>query len=362
MDRPFDGWPHVICSQQFSRSWLEDQLFPEARSMKLVVGQGGCDILKGVRAVSFFYQKSTRTAASFAMATDFLGGKVVYSTENAREFSGASVGEILPDTILVLNRFRPDVIFLRYDQEIGAEIAAGVSSVPIINAGDRHPADRPQSPYSGQHPTQAFLDLFTIQERFGRIDGIKIAVVGDLKNGRTVRSLAYLLGKFKGVEIYFVSPETARMRDDVTEYLNRHNVRFKELRDLRQIAPLVDVVYQTRTQNECGTQFDRNDHELGYFIVDLGVVNSMKKHSIVMHPLPRVDEITPDVDSDERAVYLTDQVDSGLFTRMALLKIILAPPRRRWFMRPLGPSFFSRRRPLLNRPVNLGQIKEVDQT
>lgn len=324
-DAKFDGWPHVIYAQQFTRTWLEKLLFVQARAMKAIVEQGGCDILKGKRAVMFFYQSSTRTAVSLATATDFLGAKVVFSTENAREFSSAAKGETLSDTIRVLNRFRPDVIFLRYDREIGAEIAAGISNVPIINAGDRQPADRPQSPFSGQHPTQAFLDVFTIQERFGHIDAIKIAMVGDLINGRTVRSLSYLLGKFKGVEIHFVSPDNAKMRNDVNRYLDEHKVRFTESRDLRQIAPLVDVIYQTRTQKECGTSFDRNDHNLGYFIVNQGILDLMKKDAIIMHPLPRVDEITPDVDQDSRAVYLTDQIDSGLYTRMALLKMILAP-------------------------------------
>jgi len=321
-------WPHVIYSQQakFSRNWLEKKLFPQAREMKKVVARRGSNVLRGKRAVSFFYQKSTRTRASFEMAMDYLGGRVVFSTENAREFSGASVGEILPDTIKVLNRYGPDVIFLRYDREIGAEIAAGVSQIPIINAGDRQPVDRPPSPFSGQHPTQAFLDVFTIQERLGGIDGITIAMVGDLINGRTVRSLSYLLGKFKEVMIYYISPKNARMRPDVKDYLNRHGLAWREGTDLRDVAGQIDVLYQTRTQKECGTNIDRSDHRLGYFVVDKTIVKMMRKNSIIMHPLPRVDEIVAgEVDDDPRAVYLTDQIDSGLFTRMALLKMILAP-------------------------------------
>lgn len=325
---PNVGWPHVIYSQQekFSRQWLENDLFPESREMKKIVDSGGCDILHGKRAVSFFYQKSTRTRCSFEFAMDYLGGRTVFSTENAREFSGASVGEILSDTIKVLNRYRPDVIFLRYDREIGAEIAAGASIVPIINAGDRQPVDKPISPYSGQHPTQAFLDIFTIQERLGGIDGISIAMVGDLLNGRTVRSLSYLLGKFQGITIYFVSPKNACMRDDVKDYLKRCEVRFYEETDLREVADLVDVVYQTRTQKECGSVLDRTDKSVGYYIVDGNILDIMKKNSIIMHPLPREGEITPEVDEDIRSVYLTDQVDGGLYTRMALLKMILDPP------------------------------------
>jgi len=265
---------------------------------------------------------------SFEMAMDYLGGKVVFSTENAREFSGASVGETLPHTIKVVNRYRPNVIFLRYDREIGAEIAAGISSAIIINAGDRHPKNgEPQSPYSGQHPTQAFLDVFTIQEKLGHIDGISVAMVGDLKNGRTARSLAYLLAKFDGVSIHFVSPPLQRMKSDVLDYLRQKNVNFTENNDLgtvlRDACP--DVVYMLRTQREQGSDvYDLADK----CVLDVAKAKLAKKSAIFMHPLPidgRVQEIRPEVEDDPRSVFLTDQVDSGLFTRMALLKMGLAP-------------------------------------
>ncbi len=314
-DVKFDGWPHIVDTRQFSRKWLEDCLFPLAREMKSVVAHGGCDILKRKRMVCLFYQPSTRTRASFEFAMDYLGGRTVFSTENAREFSSAQKGETLRDTILVLGRYRPDAIVLRYDREIGAEIAAEVSRVPILNAGDRNP---------GQHPTQGVLDVFTIQERLGRIDGLNIAIVGDLK-GRVVRSDAYLFGKFKVGTIYFVSPACARMGDDVKQYLHKHDVRFVETNDLREVAPKVDVIIQTRTQKECGANFDRNDHDLGYFVVDEEITGLMQKDAIIAHPLPREDEIAVAVDQDPRAVYLTEQIDAGLCSRMALLKVTLAP-------------------------------------
>ncbi len=328
METQFE-WPHVICCQQekFSRQWLEEELFPEARLMRDVHARGGSNILQGKRAVSLFYQQSTRTAGSLALAMDFLGGRVAFATENAREFSSAAKGESLEDAIRVWNRYRPDVIFLRYDHEIGAELAAKVSIVPIINAGDRHPEEgEPMSDFSGQHPTQAFLDLFTIQERRGRIDGLKIAMVGDLKNGRTVRSLCYLLGKFDNIKIYFVAPECAQMKCDVRSYLSRHNVQFGESYDLRDVAPVVDVVYQTRTQKECNSHFRRSRSGIGeFFLVDGTVTSKMRKDAIIMHPFPREDEISREVDSDPRAFYLTQQIDNGLYTRMALLKMMLAP-------------------------------------
>jgi len=313
MSKQFDGWPHIIESQQFSREWLEKEFLPLTDEMKIVFENRGCEILRGMRMVSSFYQPSTRTSMSFAMAMDYLGGRVVHSSENAGDFSSAKKGESFRDAIKVINRYRPDVIVIRYNKDIGAKFAAEVSKVPIINAGDREP---------GQHPTQALLDWRTIFKRRGAIDGLKIAMVGDLIKGRTVRSLSYLLGKFNDVEIDYVSPPNTRMMDDVKEYLTRHSVKFNELTDLREVAPLVDVIYQTRAQTEEGTLLDMS---AGYFIVDRTILDLMKKEAIIMHPLPRRDEITPEVDDDPRAVYLTEQIDSGLFTRMALLKMILAP-------------------------------------
>jgi aspartate carbamoyltransferase catalytic subunit len=304
---------HIIEAQQFSREWLERVLFPLTDEMREVFEARGSQALNGKRMVSFFYEPSTRTRASFEMAMDYLGGRVVFSTENAREFSSAKKGETIRDTIRVLNRYRPDVIVLRYDQEGGAKIAAEVSSVPIINAGDGE----------GQHPTQALLDLYTIYKKLGRIDGISIAMVGDLLKGRTVRSLSYLLGKFNGVKIYFVSPKSSRIREDVKDYLRKHNVWFDETTDLRAVAHLVDVNYQTRTQIERGAVIDRSDHSQGYFVIDGEIAGTMKPEAIIMHPLPRNEEITLEVDDDYRAVYLTDQIDSGLLSKMGILKLLL---------------------------------------
>ncbi len=259
MNYKFDVYPHVWRAQQFSRVWLEKCFFPMIDRMKTIVDEGGCDILRGKRMVSLFYEPSTRTRASHQIAFDYLNGRTVFSTENAREFSSGAKGESLEHTIKVLNRYRPDVIVLRYDRKIGAELAVSVSKAAIINAGDRNP---------GHHPTQALLDIRTIKKCLGRVDGISIAMVGDLKNGRTVRSLSYLFGKFKNVSISFVSPKKSQMKNDVKLYLEKNKVRFSEVTDLRKLAGSVDVIYQTRTQKECGASIDRNNYKLGYFIVD----------------------------------------------------------------------------------------------
>ena len=307
----FEGWPHVVESQQFSRKWLEDDFFKLTRRMERISKSQCTDSLRGKRMISLFYQSSTRTRASFEIAMRLLGGEVIFSTENAREFSSAVKGESLRHTIQVLNRYNPDVIILRYDQEGGARIARDVSGVPVINAGDG----------AGQHPTQALLDIYTIRKKLGRLDNINVAMIGDLAKGRTVRSLAYLLAKFKDVTIYFVSPDSARMKNDIKDYLGKKGVRFFELDQFQSIAQKIDVWYSTRTQTEHGSEFDRSD-----LIIDRSVVRLMREDAIIMHPLPiddRVKEIAPEVEIDPRSVFLNDQVDSGLFTRMALLQTIL---------------------------------------
>lgn len=308
---------HIIEAQQFDRDFLEKEFFPLAKEMEKVVKEGGSNILSGKRMITLFYEPSTRTRISFEIAMDMLGGKVVFSTENARQFSSAAKGETLEDTIRILNGFRPDVIVLRYDEEGGAKRATDVSQAPIINAGDG----------TGQHPTQALLDIYTVQKEIGKIAGTSIAMVGDLARGRTVRSLSYLYAKFPGVKIYFVSPGVAKMRGDIKDYLKKHQVWFEEGNDLREVAPKVEVIYQTRTQKERDTLLDEihlpPDEKIGSFcLVNQEVLDLMKKEAIVMHPLPRVDEIAREVDKDPRAAYFR-QAENGLYIRMALLKMIL---------------------------------------
>lgn len=309
-DKCFYGLPNVIDARQFDPE-LMAEIFAEARRQELVVARGGSNILHGKIIILAFYEPSTRTRFSFESAHVKQGGTVLHS-ESAGQFSSAAKGESLPDTIRTLCGCKPDAIVIRHYDDDAAATAVRFSSVPIFNAGCGR----------DQHPTQALLDLYTILKELGHIDGIRIAMVGDLINGRTIRSLSYLLGKYRGVEIDFVSPSCAKVKDGIKEYLSRHGVPFRESTDLREVAPKVDVIYQTRTQKERGTEFDRNDHSLGYFVVDKTILGLMKREAIVMHPLPRVDEITPDVDSDPRAAYFR-QAENGLYIRMALLKKVL---------------------------------------
>jgi aspartate carbamoyltransferase catalytic subunit len=299
---------HIVESQQFSRSLLED-LLARADEIKRephhFIGR-----LAGQVMAALFYEPSTRTRLSFEAAMLRLGGATM-GTDNAREFSSAAKGETLEDTIRIVSGYA-DVIVLRHNEEGAARRAAAVSSVPIINAGDG----------PGQHPTQALLDLYTIRDELGRIDGVKVAMVGDLANGRTVRSLTYLLSKFKDIKVWFVAPPQVAMRDDLKSYLDEHHVPWVETQDLDAVLPDVDVVYMTRIQKERFTDPEAYNAVKGVYRIDRESLAKMRKYAILMHPLPRVDEIAPEVDADDRAAYFR-QARNGLHIRMALLDRLL---------------------------------------
>ncbi|HEY1455930.1 MAG TPA: aspartate carbamoyltransferase [Candidatus Dormibacteraeota bacterium] len=300
---------HVIESQQFSRSLLEE-LFIRSEEIKRephrFMGR-----LAGQVMAALFYEPSTRTRLSFEAAMLRLGGQAM-GTDNAREFSSAAKGETLEDTVRIVSGYA-DVIVLRHNEEGAARRAAAVSTVPVINAGDG----------PGQHPTQALLDLYTIRDELHKIDGIRVAMVGDLANGRTVRSLTYLLSKFKDIKIWFVSPPAVAMRDDLKAHLDEHRVPWVETGDLDAVLPEVDVVYQTRIQKERFDDPEVYNAVRGVYRIDKRALGLMRKYAIVMHPLPRVDEIDPAIDDDPRAAYFR-QARNGLHIRMALLDKLLS--------------------------------------
>ncbi len=296
---------HIINSQEISRADA-DKLFGIASELE----KGNSSPLKGKVMASLFYEPSTRTRFSFESAMVRLGGHVL-TTENAREFSSAAKGETLEDSIRVMNHYA-DVIVMRHYEQGSAERAGNVADIPVINAGDG----------PGQHPTQALLDLYTIFRERGKIDGVKIAMVGDLKHGRTVRSLAYMLGKYKNVKIVFVSPEELKIGDDIKAYLKKHSVKFSETTDLEKMIGSVDVLYQTRVQKERFTDLATYEKCKGKYILTMKHAKMMKDNAIIMHPLPRVDEIHPEVDASPKAKYF-DQARYGVLMRMALLMFVL---------------------------------------
>ncbi len=312
--REFD-LEHVYESQQFD-SELLDRVFDVADEMKtdlFAKQRRYSQVLKGKIMASLFYEPSTRTRFSFESAMARLGGSTL-TTENAKEFSSASKGETLYDSTRVMCEYA-DLIVMRHNEPGSAKLAAEASSIPIINAGDG----------SGQHPTQALLDLYTIKDCLSTIDGLSIAMVGDLKYGRTVRSLSYLLTKYSNITIYFVSPSVCKMDDDLKNYLTENNVQWKDESVLEEVLPLVDCVYMTRIQRERFHDLKDYEKAAGKYIIDEEQVKLMKEESIIMHPLPRVDEISQAVDNDPRAQYF-QQARNGLFIRMALLFLLLQKP------------------------------------
>jgi len=204
------------------------------------------------------------------------------------------------------------VIVLRHNQIGGAKRAAELSSIPVINAGDGK---------GGQHPTQALLDLYTIYKEIKTINGVKVALVGNLFDGRTVRSLAYLLGKFERVKIYFVAPPTLQMKQDMLDYLERHDVWYTLESDLTKILPEVDVVYMTRMEEEKLPAASIEAPFTRYFI-DEDSLKFLRPSAILLHPLPRLNEISPAIDSDPRSAYFR-QTKNGVLVRMALLASVL---------------------------------------
>ena len=291
---------------------MMEELFQIADEMERVKpGSKDSLMLQGYLMSTLFYEASTRTRLSFEAAMGRLGGGIV-STESAGEYSSAAKGETLEDTMRTIESYC-DIVVLRHYQAGSAAKAANVMKAPLINAGDG----------PGQHPTQALLDVYTIQKEIGRLDDFKIALVGDLANGRTVRSLAMALTMFNNIEFYFVAPDVVKMKDDTKEFLDGQGVKWTESTELIKTAKKVDVLYQTRIQKErFGDRLFDYEQAKGKYIVDQSVMDALSKDAVVMHPLPRVDEIDPAVDNDPRSGYFR-QAQNGLFVRMALLKVLL---------------------------------------
>jgi aspartate carbamoyltransferase len=300
----------IISVKQFNRADLE-YIFGVAHEMRGMVERVGTfDLLKGKILANLFYEPSTRTSSSFTAAMERLGGSVI--PINEVKYSSVTKGESLTDTVRTLECYA-DVIVLRHPETGSAAIAAKAARKPVINAGDG----------TGEHPTQALLDLFTIFEELGVgvVDGLTVTMLGDLKYGRTVHSLARLLSLFK-VKLNYVSPEILRMPKEVMDEVGAKGIPQAEFSTLENVLPETDVLYVTRVQKE---RFeDPADYEKvkGAYVIDPEVMKAAKQNMIVMHPLPRVTEISMDFDDDPRAAYFR-QMEYGLYVRMALLAMVL---------------------------------------
>ncbi|HMB22921.1 MAG TPA: aspartate carbamoyltransferase [Anaerolineales bacterium] len=300
----------ILSVKQFSRDDLE-YVFGVAHEMRGMVARVGTfDLLKGKILANLFYEPSTRTSSSFTAAMERLGGSVI--PINEVKYSSVSKGESLPDTIRTLECYA-DVIVLRHPETGSAAIAAKAASKPVINAGDG----------IGEHPTQALLDTFTIFEELsaGSVDGMTVTMLGDLKYGRTVHSLARLLSLFN-VRINYVSPEILRMPKEVMDEVAAKGISQAEFRSLEEVLPETDVLYVTRVQKERFEDPAVYEKVKGAYVIDPEIMKAAKQDMIVMHPLPRVGEISVDFDDDPRAAYFR-QMEYGLYVRMALLAMVL---------------------------------------
>ncbi|MCA9870834.1 MAG: aspartate carbamoyltransferase, partial [Anaerolineae bacterium] len=299
----------ILSVSQFNRENLA-YIFDKAQAMRaLVETDGMSDLLRGNVLTCLFYEPSTRTSASFIAAMERLGGSVIPITQGV-QFSSVSKGETLADTVRTLEQYS-DAIVLRHPEIGAAKIAADYAEVPVINAGDG----------AGEHPTQALLDLFTIQQELGRIDGLKIAMVGDLRYGRTVHSLTKLLTQYD-VTLRFVSPEILRLPLVVMNEVIDAGIPVRETHDVADVIENADVLYVTRVQKERFVDMAQYEAVKDQHEITIELMAHAKERMVVMHPLPRVGEIHYAVDHDPRAAYFR-QVRNGMFIRMALLAAVL---------------------------------------
>lgn len=291
---------HVLSAGQYTKESLEE-LFDLASKIKQNPEKYS-KAIEGKIVATMFYEPSTRTRLSFETAVLRLGGQVI-STENASANSSVKKGETLKDTVRVLQKYA-DAIVIRHSDVNSATDAASVANVPILNAGSG----------KGEHPTQALLDMYTIREKRGKIDGVKVAILGDLVYGRTIHSLIKLLALYDNVEIYGLSKKDFMLPQEYIDFLNEKNINYTICNSFDDIPKDIDVMYHTRIQQE---RFE-GDFGKEEYIINKEVLSNFSENTIVLHPLPRTGEISEDIDDDPRALYF-EQAGNGLYIRMGLL-------------------------------------------
>uniref|UniRef100_A0A3Q3MUS2 Multifunctional protein CAD n=1 Tax=Mastacembelus armatus TaxID=205130 RepID=A0A3Q3MUS2_9TELE len=298
---------HILSVRQFSKEQIS-HLFNVAHTLRLLVQkERSLDILKGKVMASMFYEVSTRTSSSFAAAMQRLGGSVVHFSEST---SSSQKGESLADSVQTMSCYA-DVLVLRHPTPGAVEVAARHCRKPVINAGDG----------VGEHPTQALLDVFTIREELGTVNGMTITMVGDLKHGRTVHSLAKLLTQYR-ITLRYVAPRNLHMPAEIISYVASKGIKQEEFESIEEALPDTDVLYMTRIQKERFASEEEYTACFGQFILTPHIMTVAKKKMVVMHPLPRVNEISMEVDTDPRAAYFR-QAENGMYIRMALLATVL---------------------------------------
>lgn len=301
----------ILSASQFTKESME-VVMSRAREMKeMVQSKGSSDVLKGKMMTALFYEPSSRTFGSFVSAMQRLGGGFIPLQGVA--YSSVSKGESFEDTVQTFASFS-DVLVVRYPHVGGAQTAADCTSVPVINAGDGN----------GEHPTQSLLDMFTISNHFPSFDGLTVTLVGDLLNGRTVHSLIRLLSLYQPKAIHCIAPSELQIPENFLTLLKEKNITVYSSDSLLDSLPDTDVLYVTRVQKERFRDLDLYERLKHRYIVSPDTMAKCKKSAILMHPFPRIGEIAVEVDTDPRAVYLTEQIPNGMFVRMALLSLVLS--------------------------------------
>jgi aspartate carbamoyltransferase len=297
----------ILHGNQFSKKDIDRIISVASGFEKELKKRDSLTLLRGKILATLFFEPSTRTRLSFEAAMQRLGGGVI--SLGSVESSSVAKGETLADTVRTVSQYA-DAIVIRHPRTGSAKEAADVTPIPVINAGDG----------IGQHPTQALLDIFTIQKEIGSLENLTVSMVGDLKYGRTVHALSELLSLFHA-RFYFVSPLALRMPEEITSGLRAKGIEVIETEDMSKAASQSDLIYMTRIQKERFADLAEYEKVKGSYVLNKSFLDRMKKKIIILHPLPRVDEISTDVDDYSGAAYFR-QMKNGVFVRMALLAMI----------------------------------------
>ena len=298
----------IISALQFERAEVEG-LFRLADQLRKEISEKGVlDYAKGKVMATVFLEPSTRTKLSFQFAMVRLGGEVIDFEVSA---SSLAKGETDIDTLKIIDGYDPDVMVLRQKKPHFPEEIAGMIKAPIINGGDG----------PNEHPTQALLDVYTIWRELGKVDGLTIGIMGDLKYGRTPSSLSYLLSKFNDITIYYIAPDVLQIREEVLKNIEG-KVTYHQVNDVSEVMEKLDVLYVTRLQKERFKDPSEYERLKGSYKIDKEFLSKFKRIPIIMHPLPRVWELDPGVDELPQAKYF-EQAKNGMYIRAALIKEVL---------------------------------------
>ena len=298
----------ILHGNQFSKKDIDGMIKIASDFEKELKKKDSLTLLKGKILATLFFEPSTRTRLSFETAMQRLGGGAI--SMGSIEGSSVAKGETLVDTVRTVSQYA-DIIVIRHPRTGSAKEAADAAPIPVINAGDG----------TGQHPTQALLDIYTIKKELGSLKNLTITMVGDLKYGRTAHALVELLSLYQ-TRLYFVSPGTLRMPEEITFSLREKGMEVIETEDMFKAASESSLIYMTRIQKERFENLSEYERVKGYYVIDENFLKGLKKKITILHPLPRVDEISPEVDAYPGAAYFR-QVRNGVFVRMALLAMVL---------------------------------------